>query len=1003
MNMPTISPAVRVSFGLVMFTLSVLLIADLFGMIPKKEAMLLDARKKVSESLAVQLSVAATNSDQNLVDQTLESFVERNEDVLAAAMHRINGEAVAKYGEFRNIDYKNISDERSTENIVVIPVYAGAQRWGSVNVEFASMSGGIIGMMSDSIFGLLLFVALSTIAGYIFILRKALHVLDPKAVVPERVRTAFNALAEGVLILDDKEQIMMANDAFAKQIDRDPGTLVGAKASTLKWKLRKSEGEDQLPWLNSLEGGIKKIGVALNLSTPHMGIRSMSTNSAPILDDAGNTRGALVTFDDITDVEESNILLENAVTTLQKNDVEIRRKNQELEVLASRDALTGCYNRRAFFDLLEDMFRQAARSNTDLACVMVDIDYFKSVNDRFGHAVGDEAIRMVSEILNACETVGAIVGRYGGEEFCVALPNTDLSSCQAIAEEFRSKIKHASPGFFGKDVTITASFGVAVAEVEMTNASQLLEHADKALYTAKENGRDRVVTWLEHNDLNHEEQERNKQAVQETADDYDVLKHNNNIDVQLLNRRIKELETELKTQQEEISKNRFNDPITDLPTRIIFEDRVSQAMANSTREGNILAVAVLNVDMFSRINNALGQVVGDEFLKAVGQRLKTILRRSDTVASMVAPGQAGPSISRLHDDEFALLLTGLDSVDSLIYIIKRIQEKFAGKMLVKDNEILVTTTIGLSLYPNDGASPNTLIENARAAQKHARSMVGRNNYKFFSHEINQRIIEQMQLEIEMHNAIEDNQFKMIYQPKLDTETDTIETMEALIRWEHPTRGLVTPGAFIPVAEKDGLVVAIGIWCLNAVCKQAKAWVDLGASNLRVSVNISAVEFSSDTFVDSVKQALKTNQLDASHLEIEVTETIVMSDLEKSASIIDELRYMGVTVTLDDFGTGYSSFNYLGHLNFDWIKIDRTFLIDAIKHERSSTLYAGMVAMAHEIGLKVVAEGIENQPEYNYVHKLQVDQMQGYLLSKPIDVNAMTRILFESRAKRRKAG
>jgi EAL domain-containing protein (putative c-di-GMP-specific phosphodiesterase class I) len=279
-------------------------------------------------------------------------------------------------------------------------------------------------------------------------------------------------------------------------------------------------------------------------------------------------------------------------------------------------------------------------------------------------------------------------------------------------------------------------------------------------------------------------------------------------------------------------------------------------------------------------------------------------------------------------------------------------------------------------------------------------MVGRNNYKFFSQEINQKIIDHMKLEVDMHDAIEKGQFRLIYQPKVETRNDSIESMEALIRWDHPENGLMTPNSFISVAEKSGFIVDIGAWCLSAVCKQAKSWVDMGADNLRVSVNISAFEFEHEKFVDVVKQALIDNELDASHLEIELTETTVMCDLDKSAKTIDELRFMGVTVTLDDFGTGYSSFNYLGHLNFDWIKIDRSFLHDAIKHKRSNTLYGGMVFMAHEIGLKVVAEGIENQEEYSYVRKLGVDEIQGYMLGKPLDASSMTRTLF-ARANKRK--
>ncbi|UCB56112.1 MAG: diguanylate cyclase [Thiotrichales bacterium] len=1005
MKMPVISPAVRISFGLVMFTISVLLIADLLGMLPKKEMMLLEARKRICESLAVQMSIAASSSNDHILEETLKSFVDRNDDVSAAMMRKEGGEVVIEHGEFENVEYMHIVDQRSTDNFIVIPIFDRSERWGSVNVEFADYKAGVIDWLSGSIFGLLLFVALSTFVGFIIILRKTLRVLDPKAVVPDRVKSAFNALAEGVLILDDKEQIMMANDAFAKQIDKEPEKLVGAKASALKWKMMKSdEHAEELPWVSSLEGGIRKIGVALNLSTPHMGIRSMSTNSAPILDDAGKTRGALVTFDDITDVEESNILLENAVTTLQRNDAEIRRKNQELEVLASRDALTGCFNRRAFFDLLEEMFKQSARTNTDLACIMLDIDHFKSINDRFGHSVGDEAIRMVSEILNGCEFDDAIVGRYGGEEFCVALPNTGLGRAKDLAESFREQIRKTSADFCDKEVSITASFGVANTEADMAGISELLEHADRALYAAKESGRNRVVTWLEQDDLTPREDRKSAgSSFQDRLHAIDTDDCGYSEDVRLLSQRIKQLESEIRDKESEYLKCRFTDPITDLPTRIIFEDRVSQAMAYSSRAENILAIAIFNIDMFSRINNTLGQVVGDEFLKVVGQRLKTILRRSDTVASMVAPGQSGPSLSRLHDDEFALLLTGIESIESLTYIIKRIQEKFSGKIDVAENELFVTTTIGLSLYPADGVSAKALIENARSAQKHAKSMVGKNNYQFFSQEINQRIIEQMKLEIDMHNAIEKNQFRLIYQPKFDGKTEKIVSLEALVRWDHPEKGLIAPNQFIPAAEKTGLVVDIGKWSLDTACKQAREWVGLGANDLRVSVNISAVEFANDKFVDMIKQVLQQNKLEARHLELEVTETTVMTDLDKSVKIIEELRFMGVTVTLDDFGTGYSSFNYLGRLNLDWIKIDRSFLLDAIKHKRTKTLYSGMVSMGREIGLKVVAEGIESQDEYNFVRKLRVDEMQGYMLSKPLDANNVTSALFAGKNKRRKAG
>jgi EAL domain-containing protein (putative c-di-GMP-specific phosphodiesterase class I) len=387
----------------------------------------------------------------------------------------------------------------------------------------------------------------------------------------------------------------------------------------------------------------------------------------------------------------------------------------------------------------------------------------------------------------------------------------------------------------------------------------------------------------------------------------------------------------------------------------------------------------------------------------VAQRLKSILRRSDTVASMVNPGQSGPSLSRLHNDEFALLLTGIDCVESLIYITKRIQDKFAGKITVADHDIYVTTTIGLALSPNDANTPKALIENARSAQKHAKGMVGKNNYQFFSPEINRKSMEQMQLEVDMHNAIEQDQFSIVYQPKLELKTGAITSMESLIRWDHPKKGLVAPNTFIPIAEKTGLIIDIGIWALQAVCRQTRKWVDMGATDLRVSVNISGIELTSDTFVNSVKQALKKNNLSASHLELEITETAVMNNLEQAARIVDDLRYLGVTVSMDDFGTGYSSFSYLGHLNFDWIKIDRNFLLDAMKNKHSKTLYDAMVAMAHEINLGVVAEGIEKQSEFEYVQKLGVDELQGYILSKPVGAAEMERVLFTTKGKHLMAG
>lgn len=317
-----LSPAVRLSLGLVMFTLSVIMVADLIGVVPKKDAIVLDARKKICEVLAVQLSLAMSQSQSSLVNASMEVFVVRNEDVIAASMTRADGTTVSKFGEFSQTVDNDHSIEKleSTQDLVIVPVLAGSQRWGSVNIEFKSIySNSLFSFLYDSILGVMLFVAVSGFVGYLFILRKALSVLDPKSVVPDRVRSAFNALSEGVLIIDNKEQILMANDAFAEKINHEASDLLGVKASALKWTyasrdLRKMT--DKMPWLDAIKEGEVITDVVLNLSIPDVGLRSFSCNSTPIRDDNGDTQGALITINDITDIQESNLLLKNAVSAV---------------------------------------------------------------------------------------------------------------------------------------------------------------------------------------------------------------------------------------------------------------------------------------------------------------------------------------------------------------------------------------------------------------------------------------------------------------------------------------------------------------------------------------------------------------------------------------------------------------------------------------------------------------------------------------------------------------
>ena len=281
-----------------------------------------------------------------------------------------------------------------------------------------------------------------------------------------------------------------------------------------------------------------------------------------------------------------------------------------------------------------------------------------------------------------------------------------------------------------------------------------------------------------------------------------------------------------------------------------------------------------------------------------------------------------------------------------------------------------------------------MFDHARSAQKHSKNHPG-TSISFYSEDVNERVVEQMQMEVDLLSALENDEFEMLYQPKLDVRSGDIINAESLIRWHHPTRGLIPPFKFIPLAEKSGIILELGKWILEDVCKQMRRWVDMGINDLRVSVNVSAMEFIQDDFVSNVQACLKRHHLNARHLELEITESAVIHDIDKVSDKLKELNFMGIKMTLDDFGTGYSSFSYLGNLNFDCVKLDRSFLLNAMESERSMLLYESVIDMAHKTGHEVVAEGIETKEQFDFVRDNHIDEIQGYIVSKPIPAEDIT--------------
>ena len=489
-----IAPDIRISLGLALFTMTLLMGMDMVGVLPDPNKAILDLRKKTCESLAVYASLAVQKGDLSAIQTTLEFLKKRNEDILSAALRKSSGTVVAKVGD-HELNWRNNRSGTSTPTNVQVPIIKGDAPWGTFEVSFRAVHANLLLFLwGKPIVKLLMFVVPLAFLGFYLLMKKTLRHLDPSAVVPERVKVALDSLVEGVVLMDHQERIVLANKAFEKNAGDLKESLLGQKASDLLWTVPRTQKQVQdFPWQQAMREGATQTAVPLTLQSEEGKKRTFMVNGAPILDGTGKTRGALATFDDVTLIEKQNTELQSMLTDLEKSRDEIRRQNQELQVLATQDPLTRCLNRRAFYERFEVEFSRAQRYGHNFSCVMVDIDHFKSINDKYGHPVGDKVLQKVSSILRSCVRDSDVVCRYGGEEFCIILPETDTQGGLVSAERIRRTI--ADKSFSG--IRVTVSLGVSSLDSKPANPSDLLSQADKALYAAKRKSRNRVVCYSE--------------------------------------------------------------------------------------------------------------------------------------------------------------------------------------------------------------------------------------------------------------------------------------------------------------------------------------------------------------------------------------------------------------------------------------------------------------------------------------------------------------------------
>jgi diguanylate cyclase (GGDEF)-like protein len=636
--------------------------------------------------------------------------------------------------------------------------------------------------------------------------------------------------------------------------------------------------------------------------------------------------------------------------------VKLQRALAIINELAIRDELTGSHNRRFLLGLIDREKERADRNGRPFCLCLFDIDFFKRINDTYGHAAGDLVLRRFAEAVQGQVRGTDAFGRYGGEEFLLMLPETPAPDALVLAERVRRVIaglRCSGPETNGSEISLTVSVGVV--EYRLGEAvAQAIARADEALYVAKSLGRNRVQC--------HDDDERLPVAPKQEGLRADADEHG----------------AGPRVSAGRLLDGAQCDQLTGLLNRNLLRDRLRHAMDRANRNRRLVALLLLNINGFKEINDEFGYEAGDELLTQAGTAIRRCLRDSDTVA-------------RWGGDEFIALLEDLSFESDAQVVAEKILDRFGLPLSVAGRECFVTLAVGVALYPAADCDLDALLKRADIAMRGAKRW-GENSVQVYSGDTVQPQSERLALKNGLRDALAQGQLFLEYQPQIDLATRRVVGVEALLRWQHPVYGRVDPGRFIPLAEETGMIVPIGDWALRTACLQNRAWRASGLPEIKTAVNLSARQLKEPGLPARVLAILHDTGMPARCLDLEITEGMLIEDLAGNCALMSGLRQAGVVVSIDDFGTGYSSLNYLSELPIDILKMDGLFVrrLGAAGSAapgkpvgRSFAIAEAIVSMAHRLGLNVIAEAVETPEQLADLCAMGCDCAQGYYFARPL--------------------